>query len=76
MWEAIKQRTLFTRKHAVQVSLNPPVKVIVVVLCLSPEVEKHQRQAESRHEQSKGGSLQLSAARHQTLKQTFSSHKE
>lgn len=26
-----------------QVSINPPVEVIVVVLCLSPEVEKHQR---------------------------------
>lgn len=45
---------------SVWVWLHPPVKVIVVVLRLSPEVEEHQRYAESRHEQSKAGAFQLS----------------
>lgn len=51
-----------------RVFLNPPVKVIVVVLCLSPEVEKHQREAERRHEQSEAGTFQLPAAetKHET----------
>lgn len=42
-----------------QESLHPPVKVIVVILGLSPEVEEQQRQAESRHKHSKAGTLQL-----------------
>lgn len=45
---------------------HPPVKVIVVVLCLSPEVQKHQRQAESPHEQSRADAFHLSDTKNHT----------
>ncbi|MEQ2274084.1 hypothetical protein XENORESO_013612 [Xenotaenia resolanae] len=42
--------------------VHPPVKVVVVVLCLSPEVEEQQRQTKSYNQQGEGGSFQLLAS--------------